>query len=318
MCVRILELGAAHQMSILHEIQAAILSEEADLGTILLKLRFLASRLGSEPLEDWVKYETAGYPREAEVPQYRIVGVNYRGTWSGPFNSGIQNAPIPPYLIETYVGKGWTDYQVRESIAGVEELAKSSNGTLGIDASNLILKLQGKLYPDWACNSVSGELSAVAMKEIRQSVRSRILELTIELEKRVPEAVDVTLQKAIVPRPNSEATVTQIFNQTVFGNVTHVTASDGSQVNLSITAGDLGSMVSELVKAGLPQEAAKEFSEIVVAEQPGSAEKPLGKKAMAWFSKNAPKAASGAWKVGSEVLKSLLTEAALKYYGLKP
>lgn len=54
-------------MSILREIPAAILQEKPDLGTILLKLRFLASRLGSEPLEDWVKFEAEGYPKDGEA-----------------------------------------------------------------------------------------------------------------------------------------------------------------------------------------------------------------------------------------------------------
>lgn len=305
-------------MSILREIQDAVLSDEAALSTILLKVRFLASRLGSEALEDWVKYETEGYPRDVEVPEYRIVTVSYKGTWSGPFGSGIRNAPIPPYLIEKHAGKDWTHRKVRESIAGVEELTKTKYGTLEIDASNLILMLQGNVYADMACNSISGEVSVVAMKEIKQSVRSRILELTIELEKRVPDAMEVTLQKAIPQKPESEAAVTQIFNQTVYGNVTHVTATDSAQVNLAITAGDVGSMVSELTKAGLPQDAAREFSEIVAAEEPESAEKPLGNRALEWIRKNTPKAASSAWKIGSEALTTVLTEAALKYYGLKP
>jgi hypothetical protein len=167
-------------------------------------------------------------------------------------------------------------------------------------------------------HAVSGAISPVAMKEIKQAVRSRVLELTIELEKRVPEAAVVTLTKPIPKNATSEATVTQIFNQTILGNVTHVTATDGAQITLSIMTGDIGSMTSALVKAGLPQEAAKEFSEIVAAEPPKSVDKPLGNKALAWIKKNGPKAASGAWKVGSEVLTDVLTEAAMKFAGLKP
>ncbi|OWK18278.1 hypothetical protein AJ88_03515 [Mesorhizobium amorphae CCBAU 01583] len=205
---------------------------------------------------------------------------------------------------------------MRESVAGVEELAKSEE--LGIDASNLILLLQGKVYEDWACVSVSGEVSPIAMKEIKQAVRSRVLELTLELEKRVPLAGEVSLTKAIPQGPESGAAVTQIFNQTVYGNVTHVTAMNGAQVTLSITAGDIGSMTNALVKAGLPQEEAEEFSEIVAAEPPKSLDKPLGNKALAWIKKNGSKAASGAWKIGSNVLTDVLTEAAMKFAGLKP
>lgn len=52
--------------------------------------------------------------------------------------------------------------------------------------------------------------------------------------------------------------------------------------------------------------------------KPENPEKPLGKKALKWISNNAPKAASGVWKIGSSVLTDILAEAAMQYYGLKP
>jgi hypothetical protein len=63
-------------MSLLHDIQAAVLQEGTDLGPILLKVRLLAARLGSQPLADWVKHESEGYPAEAAVPDYRIIPVS--------------------------------------------------------------------------------------------------------------------------------------------------------------------------------------------------------------------------------------------------
>ena len=181
-------------MSLLQQIQESVVQEGADLGSILLKLRLLAARLGSDTLEEWVKHESEGYPRDAKVPSYRVVGVTYRGTFSGPLGSGINNAQIPPYLIEKHAGEGWTKYEVRESIAAVDEMVKknaSDGGSFGIDASNLILLLQGKVYEGYACNDVSGSISPTAFYEIQQTVRSRILELTIELERSVPGAAHV-------------------------------------------------------------------------------------------------------------------------------
>ena len=303
-------------MSILRDIQAAILEESPNLGTILLKLRVLASRLGSEPLEDWVKYEAEGYPPNVDVPAYRIVGVSFKGTFSGAFGAGIRNAPIPTYLIEKHAGKAWTHHKVRESIAGVQEMARKDHG-LGINASNLILLLQGNVYEDWACNSVTGEIAIFAIREIVQSVRARVLELTIELEKRVPQAVEVTLQNVVEKTAESTAKVTQIFNQTIHGNVTHVTATDNATVSLAITAGDAVSMVSELVKAGMPEQAAKEITDIVASEKPENTDKPLGRKALDWIKKSVPRAAGGVWKIGSTVVTDLLKEAALRYYGFK-
>ena len=83
-------------MALLDDIQAAVLEEGTDLGPILLKVRLLAARLGSQPLADWVKHESEGYPPDSPLPDYRIIPVSYTGTFSGPFGSGIKNAPIPP------------------------------------------------------------------------------------------------------------------------------------------------------------------------------------------------------------------------------
>lgn len=97
-------------MSILYDIQSAVLQDDADLGPILLKLRLLAAHLGSRPLAEWVKHESEGYPADAELPDYRIIPVSYTASFSGPFGSGIKNAPISPYLIEKFAGKSWVQY----------------------------------------------------------------------------------------------------------------------------------------------------------------------------------------------------------------
>lgn len=305
-------------VSLLREIQASILDPNCEIGPILLKLRFLASRLGSTQLEEWVKYESEGYPTDVEVPEYRKIGVSYLGTFFGSFHSEIQNAPIPPYLIEKFAGKGWTKRAIRESIAAIDELASHEGGVIHIDASDLILMLQGKVYPDYACNSVIGNVSKTAIREIQNAVRNRILELTIELEKAVPAAVEVTLAKPVGAEAAAAKAVTQIFNQTVYGTSTTVTSiGAGAQITLNIAKGDSDAMIGELVKAGIPHDQAEEFAKILADEKPESREVPFGEWAKEWLARNLRKAAEGAWKIGVEIAKRAFEEAALQYYGLK-
>ncbi len=196
-------------MSLLREIQASVMQGQ-EIGPILLKLRFLASRLGSGILEEWVKYELEGYPTSADVPDYRKISVTYRGTFSGPFGSGIQNAPIPPYLIEKIAGNQWTNYKIRQSVAAVEQLLTSDNeGTLQIDAANLILLLQGKVYENYACNSVTGTIAKAALAELQNAVRTRVLELTLQIEKSIPAAAEITLGPPVaLPAAKDKETVT--------------------------------------------------------------------------------------------------------------
>jgi len=88
-----------------------------------------------------VKHESEGYPDDAPVPDYRIIHVSYTGTFLRTVCSGINNAPIPSYLIEKFAGERWTHNENRQSISAIDELVKGSagSGSLQINATNLIL-----------------------------------------------------------------------------------------------------------------------------------------------------------------------------------
>lgn len=307
-------------MSLLHDIQASVVKEDTDLGPILLKLRLLAARLGSQPLADWVKHESEGYPQGVEVPAYRIMSVSYTATFSGPFGSGIKNAPISPYLIEKFAGKSWVKYEMRGSIAAVDDLLSSSEkgDGLQIEASNLIHLLQGNVYEDYACNSVTGRISRAALAAIRHSVRSRVLELTIELDNSIPEAASVALGPAATPASQHSAAATQIAQQIIYGNFTSVASSgNGARIAVSVGERDAQGLAKFLESSGIPKDDAYELVRLASAEDPESAAEPMGPKVRKWLVDNLRKAANGSWKMGVTVATDLIKEALLKYYGLK-
>lgn len=308
-------------MSLLREIQESLMDEDRPIGPIMLKLRFLASRLGNTNLEEWVKHESDGYPSEVKVPLYRKIPVSYTGTFSGPFGSGINNAQIPPYIVEKHAGSGWTNFEQRQSISAIDSLlseAKGKSGTLSIEAGNLILLLQGKIYKDYACNDITGSVSVSSIAELRHAVRSRILELTLELEKVIPNAVDIQVGPAqSLPNAKEAEAITHITQQIVHGNVTTISNSGaGAQFNLNISRGDTQALVKALEDSGFPKNDAEEFAQIVASEEAGSKEEPLGKRAKDWFTKNIGKAVNGTWNMGISVATNVLTVAATKYYGL--
>lgn len=305
-------------MALLADIQSSLLQENVSIGPVLLKFKFLASRLGSEPLQEWIKYELEGYPRGVEVPEYRKLEIVYRGTFSGPFGSGINNAPIPSYLIEKFAGKSWTTYEMRQSIAAVDDLISKAegNGILHVNSSNLILLLQGKVYEDYACNDVTGSFSTSQLTELQHSVKSRLLELTLEFEK-IPGANEISVGVTSQPKMEGAAqTVNQIFNQTVHGTMQNVnnTGSVGS-VNFG-SVGDADALVAYLAQSGIAREDAEQFAEILASEQPQGTNEPFGQKAKEWVVKNIKKAIDGTWKVGIDVATDVLSKGALAYYGL--
>ena len=289
------------------------------MGPILLKFRFFAARLGSQPLENWIKHELEGYPLDVEVPEYRKLQIVYSGTFSGAFGSGINNASIPSYLIDKFAGKNWTCYQMRQSIAAVDDLVRRSNdgGTLQIDASNLILMLQGKIYEDYSCVDVSGQFSASQLRELQHSVKSRLLELLIEFEN-IPGALDISIEPSTaLSKTEARGKVTQIFHQTIQGSMTNINNSGSiNSINVLNKKGIPSELVEQLIQHGITENDAREFAEIVRSEQPDSLQEPFGKKAKQWIAANLKKAANGTWKAGIGVATDVLKQAAINYYGL--
>jgi hypothetical protein len=300
-------------VSLLRDIQSSVVSDTPNLECVLLKLRLLAARLESDLLGDWVKYELSGYPDDVEVPSYRKVVVSFRGTFSGAFGAGINNAPIPSWLVEQHAGEKWTKKTIREGISSVDDLVKyaEKSGSIGLDCSNLILLLQGKIYEDYACNDISGSFSRTSLVQIQTEVKSRILEFTIQLEKAMPSAADISLEPSQIDNINNRD-ITNIVNQTVY----NITARDHATIGINIIQGDSKALTQKLEQDGIPRIEAKELAEIVENEQPISQEEPLGKKAQQWLMDNLKKAQDGTWKVGVSVATDVIKEAVKNYYGL--
>lgn len=307
-------------MSLLHEIQAAVLQDGSDLGPILLRLRLLAARIGSQPLAEWVRHESEGYPDGAELPDYRYIPVSYTANFSGPFGSGIKNAPISPYLIKKFAGDHWVRHEMRESIAAVDDLLASAEdgGHLGVNAADLILLLQGKVYPDYACNSVTGSIPRSSLAAIRHSVRSRVLELTLELEISIPDAAAVAIGPAALPSAPSAAAATQIAQQIIYGNFTSIAATgDGTTIQVAVAPHDAMSLAQYLAGSGMAEDDALELARLAASEAPESNAEPMGPQVRSWLLENLKKAASGTWKMGVAAATEVVKEALLKYYGLK-
>ena len=308
-------------MSLLREIQASLMGPDQNIGPILLKLRFLASRLGSDPLAEWVRFESEGYPIEAVLPDYRILDVTYTVNTSGPFGSGIRNAPVPTALIEQVAGDRWINHECRQSITSIDNLVSGANdgGSICIDSTNLVYLLQDEIYPTHSIIAVNGSISVISMVEIQNAIRSRLLELTIGLENETPFVTDIALGPAKVPVGTEEQQkVSQIINQVIQENYTAISnfgVISGSM--LSIAPKDADSVISALVKKGVTEEEAQKFAKILAEEKPESVDEPFGPNAKKWVADRAGKMASGAWKIGVSAGTKVLTEAALKFYGLK-
>lgn len=229
-------------MTILEDIQNAAVDSNSDLGAILRKCKLLAARLGSQPLEDWLIWESSGYPQGVAVPTYRIWSVEVLGDFEGPFGSSIKNARIPIELLKFIpkeLKESYEHWECRQSISSIEKfLSQTESGTLTVGTGSLAAAIGTKLYQNHIFNCVHtwAQFGRGHLDEIINTVRNRVLDFAIAVGKEAPNAGET----ASSPSGNIEpAKVTQIFHTTVHGGTANVvgTASN-SPISFNIGARD--------------------------------------------------------------------------------
>ena len=154
------------------------------------------------------------------------------------------------------------------------------------------------------------------MLEIQNIVRARVLELTMKIAKEIPGAEEATISKSLKQDKTISEKVSQVFHTTVYGPHTVVTSTgSNNEISVQNISGDLDGLKRELVKSGVPEKEANEFSKLVSEEIPDENQS-LGDNAIAWIASKLPVIAKGAWGITSSVATSVLEEAAKKFYGL--
>jgi hypothetical protein len=79
---------------LLRQIQNEAADSKNEISDLLRKCRILAFRLGTTEFKEWVDFELNGYPKDTELPGYRILPAQAYGSFSGPFQSVVNNVPL--------------------------------------------------------------------------------------------------------------------------------------------------------------------------------------------------------------------------------
>ena len=302
-------------MTLLQDIQNAAVDAKSDLATLLRKCKLLAARLGSQQLEDWVVWESNGYPDDVPVPEYRAWSLEVRGHFSGPYGSGIRNARIPTTALPKTVRPSYQRYECRQSIASIETmLSTAKGGTLRVSTGDLALVLGTKVYKYQNCMEAWAEFSANHLVEIANTVRNRILDFSLAVWKEAPTAGEP--DQASGSKIEAKK-VTQIFNTTVYGGSANlVGATTDSTVVFNISTNDFSSLEKILREQGVQSPDLEELKEALQSDPKPATDRALGPKVSSWISRMIKKAADGTWNVGLTAAGNLLSQAITKYYGL--
>jgi hypothetical protein len=142
------------QTTLLRQIQLDATESKESVAVVLRRAQILAARLHHEPLKNWVEWELNGYPSADVLPEYRVLGnVHVIGDFSGPFGSGMQNAPIAPVSVPEDMHDVLFGHKFFEPIAELEGLAKAS-GPLEVNWPTNAVALYGQhMYESMVCRS---------------------------------------------------------------------------------------------------------------------------------------------------------------------
>lgn len=301
-------------MSILEEIETAAVDGQSDLGTLLRKCKVLAARLDSQPLADWVLWESNGYPSDAKVPDYRILTLQLKGHFTGPFGSGIRNASIPMVCVPEKLRSQFEAHECKMSIASLEHLTKTESDLFQVNTGDLSVVLGSRVYSRMNCLSAWGEVGSPSIVEILNSVRNRILDFALAISKQVTKSGEVTNHTLKVIDPSK---VTQIFYTTIYegGSATLVGSAVNSNFNTSIVQGDFSTLRKYLEENGVVTGDLDELQDAIKKDDKVEHKGNFGPKVAHWLGKMATKAAEETWKAGVTQGLKILTDAILKYYG---
>lgn len=215
-------------MSLLRDIQNSAVDTHVPLTSLLRKCKVLAARLGSKEFKVWIDNELNGYSSKEGVPQYRVLRVNSKGHFSGPFQTGLRNADIPLSCIPEQFRENLRTSYLMEPIAALESLVENADSGLAQEPWNpdLVVYVGQQIYDGMNCMQAWKVIPINSVVASLDSVRTRILNFVLEIETEDPDAGEAPVNSVPVPPEK----VTQIFNTYITGNVGNV-ATGGKNFN---------------------------------------------------------------------------------------
>src|SRR5262249_43513685 len=141
-------------MTLLREIQELATSSTAKVSDVLRKAKILAARLGHADFKQWVEHELNGYPSKEGLPKYRIVHTESFGHFSGPFGSGLKNAPIPLGCIPEAFRDIVSQVRMKDGVSYFEHLldGRTQKGLFRCDwNADMTAAVGGGIYQDMNC-----------------------------------------------------------------------------------------------------------------------------------------------------------------------
>ena len=308
-------------MKLIGAIIIELIDSEKSLTSPLLKTKVLATKLKNSELLKWVDCELAGYGEGQENPDYRFA----LGQLLGTYKNGYQlynNQPLMASVLPKEFGDLVNKSPLRMSIESMEALLKNDEGgTMVINLPAEVCHMIGRKYremgnPFFEILSANIEMPKGALVQALSSIRSKLLELILELEE---EYGDIELDELIADHTKANKIIIgNMMNNIIDGDGNIINTGDKNKISnkVNIQIGDIETVKKTLKESGIEDADIIEIVEILEEEEPDNETKKLGPKTNGWIQKMIGKSLDGSWQIGMGAAGELLANVISAYYGI--
>jgi len=309
-------------MNMLSSVIDAATSDDVADSTLLRRVKVVATRLGTSELDDWVNLELGGYSTDAELPAYRgPFGAEVIGHFVGPFSSEVQ-LPVPSRAVLPHLplgARGMFEVRFLQPIAELEELANLNKQLQSPWPADVVALINGKISKGTLTlvemhNLATAHrvVSAQQLRGVVDAVKTRILGLTLDLEKLNPEAGEPGS-----PATDAAAVTTVVYNHIYGdGNNIAVASHDVAQHIERVREGDLDSLIAALKQVGATDEEVLTLQQAIIDDASEATEKGPGPRVRDYLGTAVLRTGSVAGKVGIGAAGGTLAAVVKAYYGI--
>ncbi len=301
-------------MTLLRDIQNEATESTVPVSTVLRRAQTLAFRLSHEPLKQWTRNELEGYPSIDVLPDYRrfsLGALPVKGEFVDP--TGIySNIPIAPTQVPDYARERLFTPAFMQGVAEYEALLATGLHEFPIPwTGDEVLLMRQTALP--GLTRAAQMMSSNTIAGMLDQVRNRILSFSLEIEQENPDAGEAKPGEQPIP----EATVTNIFHNTIHGSH-NVIAAAGHNARITVSHPRIDKawpgLQQRLVQLGVPREEVESLEAALHLDGDPSGE--LGPATQSWVGRLTARVSSGAVALADGVAVEMVVRELLKVFGL--
>lgn len=174
-----------------------LVNSNTEIENIFLRLKIILNDFDNLPIMEWINGELKGYQNFDTLPKYRVIIGQPMGTFIVNNAAQYKNAPVPiDLIVDEDLLEKITTIPLYDSIGTVQMIVNSE------DRHNL-----GRVIPTSLCHSISSpmlqilgmniNISPNLVSNIVSSVKDKLLEVIMELEKKYTNLDDLDISSQI-------------------------------------------------------------------------------------------------------------------------